>query len=79
MYTVHVLFAGIHGTDNLNYGVGAFSERNQIIFQRYYQWMVMILIGQALVCYLPAHLWKSFEGGLLKDLCTGLGGLDALN
>lgn len=37
--------------------------------------MVMILIGQALVCYLPAHVWKSFEAGLLKDLCNGLGGL----
>lgn len=33
----------------------------------------MVLIGQALVCYLPACLWKSFEGGFIENLCKGLG------
>lgn len=71
-------FSGIHGTQNINYGVSASNHRNKLIFQRYYQWMAMILIAQALVCYLPAYLWKSFEGGLLRDLCNGLGELNAI-
>lgn len=66
-------FSGTHGKHIVNYGISPYSPRNRIIFQRYYQWMVMVLIGQALVCYLPAYLWKLFEGGFLQDLCKGLG------
>lgn len=67
---------GVHGTQIVNYGVSTYSQKNQIIFQRYYQWMVMVLIAQAVICYLPAYLWKTFEKGLLKDLCDGIGELN---
>lgn len=68
-------FSGGHRFGIIDYGISENSLQHEIIHQRYYQWIVMILIAQALVCYLPAYMWKSFEGGLLKDLCHGLGEL----
>ncbi|KAI8040218.1 innexin inx4 [Drosophila gunungcola] len=36
---------------------------------RYYQWVVLVLLLESFVFYLPAFLWKIWEGGRLKHLC----------
>ncbi|XP_062132679.1 innexin inx5 [Drosophila sulfurigaster albostrigata] len=42
------------------------------IFLRYYQWVVPVLLLQSFIFYLPAFLWKKWEGGRLKNLCANL-------
>jgi len=38
----------------------------------WYQWVVFVLFFQALLCYLPHFLWKSWEGGKLSLLLQNL-------
>ncbi|XP_068141889.1 innexin inx4 [Drosophila tropicalis] len=38
-------------------------------YLRYYQWVVLVLLLESFVFYLPAFLWKTWEGGRLKHLC----------
>ncbi|KAM8710461.1 hypothetical protein ACLKA7_017130 [Drosophila subpalustris] len=42
------------------------------VFLRYYQWVVPVLMLQSFIFYLPAFLWKKWEGGRLKHLCVNL-------
>ncbi|XP_033158999.1 innexin inx4 [Drosophila mauritiana] len=35
----------------------------------YYQWVVLVLLLESFVFYMPAFLWKIWEGGRLKHLC----------
>lgn len=42
------------------------------VFLRYYQWVVPVLMLQSFIFYLPAFLWKKWEGGRLKHLCANL-------
>ncbi|XP_064544709.1 innexin inx5 [Drosophila montana] len=42
------------------------------VFLRYYQWVVPVLLLQSFIFYLPAFLWKIWEGGRLKNLCANL-------
>lgn len=42
------------------------------IYLRYYQWVVPVLLLQSFIFYLPAFLWKIWEGGRLKNLCGNL-------
>ncbi|KAH8379395.1 hypothetical protein KR009_004635 [Drosophila setifemur] len=37
---------------------------------RYYQWVVLVLLLESFIFYLPAFLWKIWEGGRLKHLCA---------
>lgn len=39
-------------------------------YHHYYQWIVVILIVQAILFVIPAHLWKSWEGGRISHLCS---------
>lgn len=45
----------------------------QRIYLRYYQWVVLILLLQALSFFVPAFVWKVWEGGRLEQLCSELG------
>jgi len=37
-------------------------------FHNYYQWVSFVLLGQAIVFYLPYQIWKIREGGRLKKI-----------
>lgn len=47
------------------------SEENKI-YHRYYQWLSLVFILQAAILYIPAHLWKLYEGGLMQKICQDL-------
>jgi hypothetical protein len=32
----------------------------------WYQWVCMVLFLQAMLCYMPHYLWKSWEGNLIN-------------
>lgn len=42
----------------------------------FYQWICLLLCIQALLFYVPRHLWKTWEAGrlsqLVSDLCKSL-------
>lgn len=48
------------------------SEENKV-YQSYYQWVSLMLFGQAAILYIPAYLWKLSEGGLMHKICVDLG------
>ena len=39
----------------------------------WYQWVVFVLFLQAILCYIPHAMWKSWEGGKLSLLLQNLG------
>lgn len=45
---------------------------DQLLFQKYYQWVCVVFCIQALMFYLPRYLWRLWENGrlnlLIKDL-----------
>lgn len=58
-------------------GVGPEKEGvTERVYLRYYQWIILILLLQALVFYFPSFLWKVWEGQRMKQLCSEVG--DAL-
>ncbi|ALC43234.1 zpg [Drosophila busckii] len=64
----------IHDT-NVQYNIDLIYPRSSTekrVFLRYYQWVVIVLLLQSFVFYLPAFLWKIWEGGRLKSLCSNL-------
>ncbi|XP_017095343.1 innexin inx4 [Drosophila bipectinata] len=50
--------------------VGRTVSRENRRYIRYYQWVVLVLLIESFVFYLPAYLWKIWEGGRLKHLCA---------
>ena len=46
----------------------AVTEDGDEIRHAWYQWVVFVLFFQALACYFPHFLWKSWEGGRLRLL-----------
>lgn len=48
-------------------------ENEQIISQKYYQWVCIMFCFQALFFYIPRYLWKTWEGGRLRLLVRDLG------
>lgn len=73
--------------DNFCWSVGTYTCKNQTsmcfnpleenkVYQRYYQWIALVFTLQAAILYLPAHLWKLSEGGLMHKICEELGMLD---
>lgn len=58
-------FVGLHACFNP-------SEENKV-YQRYYQWISLVFIVQAITLHIPAYLWKLSEGGLMHKICNQLG------
>ncbi|XP_014215319.1 innexin inx7 [Copidosoma floridanum] len=53
-------------------GVGPVNKKDEVTFHAYYQWVPFVLFFQAILFYLPHHIWRSVEGGRLKMLMSGL-------
>merc|ERR1711942_302544 len=49
------------------------TEDGDEIRHAWYQWVVFVLFFQAILCYIPHFLWKSWEGGKLSLLLQNLG------
>ncbi|CAK1596461.1 unnamed protein product [Parnassius mnemosyne] len=72
-YTLKSRFVGIEGKHMAYAGVGpSKTENDEQIKHTYYQWVCFVLLGQAVMFYIPHYLWKSWEGGRLKDLAENL-------
>ena len=48
------------------------SQNGDEIRHAWYQWVAFILFFQAILCYFPHFLWKSWEGGKLKLILQNL-------
>lgn len=53
-------------------GVFGHTEKDTLKFYGYYQWGFVVLLVQAVLFYLPHHIWKVWEGGLIKVLAVDL-------
>ncbi|XP_031626571.1 innexin inx5-like [Contarinia nasturtii] len=58
-------------TANNIFGCRSFIDDNKL-HQRYYQWISLVFIVQAVLSYIPAYIWKVAECGLLRKLCENL-------
>jgi len=68
-----LIILGQIGTDIVDIGVGIYTgDSTKKNYQKYYQWVAFILVMQAVAFYLPAYLWKIWEGGRIEMLCDGL-------
>jgi len=84
-FTLPSKLTGREGRDFPHPGVGPYptsafdpnlvevTEEGDEIRHAWYQWVVFVLFFQAMLCYLPHFLWKSWEGGKLSLLLQNLG------
>ena len=49
-------------------GVAPPPPGEDVVYHRYYQWVVFVLFLQASMFHLPRIVWKHLEGGLMKML-----------
>lgn len=75
VYIDQALLNGTIGTDITRWGVGSTKvyQNRTYINQNYYQWVVPILLLQALLLYLPWAFWSFFEGRLMEKLVNKTG------
>jgi len=79
-FTLPSQLTGRKGRDFPHPGVGPYpdphlvdvTEEGDEIRHAWYQWVVFVLFFQALLCYFPHFLWKSWEGGKLSLLLQDL-------
>ena len=72
-FTLQPELTGKKGLDYAYHGVRPYrtadkNKEGDEIRHAWYQWVIFILLAQALACYFPHFLWKHWEGGLLKLL-----------
>lgn len=65
-------FFHLNSSDDILSCIDTVHEENKI-HQRYYQWIPLLLLVQAVISYVPAYAWKVSECGLLHKLCDNLG------
>ena len=53
---------------------GDFDKYGDEVFNSFYQWVSLCLVGQAILFFLPRALWLSLEGGLMKHLAKDASG-----
>lgn len=53
-------------------GVGPMKRGEPVIYHSYYQWVPFVLLTQGVLFYVPHWLWKSFEGGMFKNVIQNL-------
>lgn len=79
-FTLPGKLTGRIGQDMPHPGVGPSDDPNLIrttedgdeVRHAWYQWVGMVLFGQALLFYLPHYLWKQAEGGKINMLTQGM-------
>jgi len=79
-FTIPAQLTGRVGNNMPHPGIGPTTDPNLIrvtddgdeIHHAWYQWVVFVLFAQALLFYVPHHLWKSWEGGKLKMMIQNL-------
>lgn len=54
-------------------GVGPRNFDKEDVNLRYYQWVVVVLLLEGLLFYVPAFLWEIWEGKRLEQLCSAVG------
>jgi len=60
------------GRTNPHPGVAPLDPGEEVVYHKYYQWVVFVLFLQAAMFYIPRVLWKHWEGGLMKMLVGDL-------
>jgi len=79
-FTVPKQLTGRIGYDMPHPGVGPTTDPNLIrvndegdeIRHGWYQWVCFVLFLQAVLCYIPHYLWKSWENGKIKMMVQDL-------
>lgn len=73
VYVNKRLLNGIIGKDIARYGVGPSKKDDEFIHQNYYQWVIPVLLLQALFMYIPRVIWHLWENGLIGKLLENTG------
>lgn len=75
VYVDRNLLNGTYGLDVISSGVGSNKKgyKPDYIQQSFYQWVVPVLLLQALLLYVPRVLWHICEGGLMNKLLDNAG------
>jgi len=60
------------GRTNPHPGVAPVEPGEEVVYHKYYQWVVFVLFLQAASFYIPRVVWKHSEGGLMKMLVGDL-------
>ncbi|KAK3928518.1 Innexin inx2 [Frankliniella fusca] len=72
-FTVPKWIDGRIGKDVSHPGVSSYTDRDEIKYHSYYQWVCFVLFFQAVLFYIPRYLWKTWERGLIKNMLQSLG------
>jgi len=60
------------GETNPHPGIAPYKEGDEVVYHKYYQWVVFVLFLQALCFHIPRLVWKHSEGGIVKMLVGDL-------
>jgi len=60
------------GRDMPHPGIAPVQPGEEVVYHKYYQWVVFMLFLQAAMFHLPRIIWKHTEGGLMKLLVQDL-------
>jgi len=60
------------GIDQPHPGIAPPEPGEEVVYHRYYQWVVFVLFLQAAMFHLPRIVWKHTEGGMMKMLVGDL-------
>ena len=58
--------------NNPHPGIAPLEPGEDVVYHKYYQWVVFVLFIQAVMFHIPRIIWKHAEGGLMKNLVGDL-------